>query len=213
MDQRPAALGFKIHTGWAAYVAVTRHGDDVTVLSRGRVELLPPGDAIPRFVYHEASNLEPAAARDLIRRAERASQKLARAALAEILTELHSQSAAAAFTCGVIGASTRLKADTALQTILQSHPLIHAGEGMLFQDAVVTACEKLGLRATLVRERDLWNAAARACKCGEDTLRKRIDSLRKIVGAPWSADEKSAAAAALIGAISPQMEPQLTQRR
>jgi hypothetical protein len=205
MAQMGVSVGFKIHTGWAAFVAVTREPDRLDVLLHGRAELLPGDDSIPRFVYHEAATLDAAGASDVVRRAERASQKLAEAAVRNMLADLRSGGVAPG-ACGVITGSTKLKPETDLATILRAHPLIHAAEGALFQNAIVNACGQCGLVVTTVRERDVWNAAAKACDCDVLALRKQIDGLRKIVAAPWTTDEKIAAAAALAA----QMRPQLT---
>ncbi len=37
------AFGWKAHSGWAALVALAVRGDDIEVLDRRRVELVPPG--------------------------------------------------------------------------------------------------------------------------------------------------------------------------
>jgi hypothetical protein len=49
----PAALGFRLHTGWAALVAIAGVPGKFQVLLRRRIELLPRGDSVPRFVYQE----------------------------------------------------------------------------------------------------------------------------------------------------------------
>jgi hypothetical protein len=90
---------------------------------------------------------------------------------------------------GVATGSTAVPSD--LAAILAAHPLIHAAEGVLFQEAVAGACEARGLNVVRVRERDLWS------KLGSD-VRQEVDSLRSLIGPPWGADQKTATAAALI---------------
>jgi hypothetical protein len=196
MGERRAAIGFKLHTGWAAFVAVSGAADDLDLHLRRRAELLPPGDAIPRFVYHEAAQLAPEAADELVQSATRAADELAQAAVRNALEELRSRGIAAG-ACGVIVGSGTLKPETPLATILQSHPMIHAAEGTLFQTAIVRACESANVRVLTVRERDVWSAAAAGCGCDAAVLRKRVEALRKVAGPPWSSDEKLATAAAL----------------
>jgi SH3-like domain-containing protein len=170
-----AAIGFKLHTGWASVVAVTL-GKRTTVLARRRAALLPPDDAIPRFVYHAAAELE-------LRQAG-------------LLAELASH-AAVSVGCGVITTGAPGASVPDLAAILQAHPLIHAAEGRLFQSAVLAACARHDIAVLTMRERDVWAAASDAS--GEDvaTLRERVDALRASVGAPWGADQKSATAAAI----------------
>ena len=189
-----AALGFKLHTGWAMLVALTGQPGELQVMFRGRIELLPPDESVPRFVYHEAAELPPARATALVKQAREASQKAARPAIEDVLRDLESRKATAAV-CGVLSGSTPLPDD--LSRILRSHPLIHAADGALFLQAIVSACESHGLTVTAVREREVWARAAAAWGLTEPGLRKEMDALRKSVGTPWSADHKTAAVAAL----------------
>jgi hypothetical protein len=189
-----AALGFKLHTGWAMLVAVAGRPGEIQVLFRGRLELLPPDESVPRFVYHEAAELPLAQAAALVKRVREASQKAARLALKAALRDLDSRGAKPDV-CGVLSGSTSVPDD--LSRILRSHPLIHAAEGALFQQAIVSACESCGLTVTAARERTVWSRAAASWGLAEPGLRKEIDALRKSVGAPWSADLKAAAAIAL----------------
>jgi hypothetical protein len=69
---------------------------------------------------------------------------------------------------------------------------------VLFQKAVVAACEKCGVKVTIVRERDVWQRAANAYGLNEAQIRKQVDELKQGVGAPWGADQKVATAAALL---------------
>lgn len=190
-----AALGFRIHTGWAILVAVAGQPRKIQALFRGRIELLPPDESVPCFVYHQAAELPLSQATALVNRAREASQKAARSALKDVLRDLDSRGAKPDV-CGVFSSSTLVPDD--LSRILRSHPLIHAAEGALFQQAIVSACEICGLTVTAVREREVWSRAAAAWGLAEVELRKEMDALRKSVGAPWSADHKAAATVALL---------------
>ncbi len=190
-----AALGFKLHTGWAMLVAVTGQPGEIQVLFRGRIELLPLDGSVPRFVYHEAAALPFPRATELVTRAREASQRATRLAIKDVLRELDSRGAKAAV-CGVLSGSTSVPDD--LSRILRSHPLIHSAEGALFQQAIVAACESCGLPVTAAREREVWSRTAAAWSIAEPGLRKELDALRAAVGAPWTADHKTAAAIALL---------------
>jgi hypothetical protein len=191
----PTALGFKLHTGWAMLVAVAGQPGEIQVLFRGRVELLPLDESVPRFVYHEAAELPLSRASALVKRAREASQKAAQLAIKNVLRDLDSRGATAD-ACGVLSGSTAVSDD--LPRILRSHPLIHAAEGALFQQAIVSAGESCGLPVMTVREREVWSRNAAAWGRAEPELRKEIDGLRKSAGAPWSADHKAATAIALL---------------
>ena len=194
-----AALGCKLHTGWAMLVAVAGAPGDIQVLFRGRIELLPPDASVPRFVYHKAAELPLSQAAALVKRAQEASQKTAQLAIKDLLRDLDSRGARVSV-AGVLSGSTPVPDD--LSQIIRSHPLIHAAEGALFQQAIVSACESCGLTVTSAREREVWSRAAAAWGLAEPGLRKEVDALRKSVGAPWSADHKTAATIALLALTS-----------
>jgi hypothetical protein len=192
---KAAALGFRLHTGWAAVVVVAGAPGKFEVLLRSRVELLPPGDAIPRFVFHRAAELPAAQALELIERAEGASRKAAQIAVKDVLDHLRSLdrvAKGAGFACGLRPISKDVAA------VLRSHPMIHGAEGELFQRAIGSACEGCGLAPVAAREREVWTKAATAWGLTEAALRKQVDGLRKSVGAPWGTDQKTAMAFALL---------------
>jgi hypothetical protein len=190
-----ATLGFRLHTGWATLVAVSGEPDRLEVLLRRRIELLPPGDVIPRFVYHAAAELRAPQAAELIQRAEAASQEAARAAVKDVLDHLRSLDCTVK-AAGIASGSKPLPKD--LFAVLHAHPMIHTAEGVLFQQAVAWACRRCGLDVVSAREREVWHAAATLWGVKEAGFRKQVDGLRKSVGAPWGTDQKTAAAFALL---------------
>jgi len=190
-----AALGFKLHTGWATLVAAALRSDKIEVLLRRRVELLPADGSIPRFVYHTAAELEGPEQAALVKRAAAGAQKTGRSALQEIVESLRRWEVTID-TAAIPTGSTKVPAD--LGRILGSHPLIHAAEGALFQHAAAHACERCGLTVVTVRERDVLTRAAEACRTDLPAFQHKLDTLRKTVGPPWGADQKTATAAALV---------------
>jgi hypothetical protein len=190
-----AALGWKLHTGWAVLVAVAGHPSEIQVLFRRRVELLPPDSSITRFVYHQASELPPRQAKGLVDRGMKASQESAHLVVNDAVEELRSRGVGVNV-CGVLCGSAVPGQD--LAAILRSHLLIHTAEGALFQNAIVSACESHGLEVVLARERDAWARAGDAWNITESQLHKNVDLLRKSVGPPWSADHKASTAIALL---------------
>lgn len=116
MPETLAAIGFKPHTGWVAFVAVAGMPGSLEVFSRGRAALLPADESIPRFVYHEAGELDSAHGHDLVGRAKRAARELAGTALSGIIDDLRSHNAAAQ-ACAVITGSSRIESATALSAI------------------------------------------------------------------------------------------------
>jgi hypothetical protein len=74
-----------------------------------------------------------------------------------------------------------------LAKILVSHPLLHTAEGVLFRDALLWAAKECGLPDCRVLEKDLL---------GSSSL-EQISSLGKLIGPPWTQDQKLAALAGL----------------
>lgn len=190
-----AAIGFKLHTGWAAAVAISGGPGELQGPLRRRVELLPSSNPSLRFVYHEASKLPASQAEEFVRRARATAQETARIAVADILAYIraHNFEIRAA---GISLSSRTVPAD--LSVVLRSHPVIHTAEGVLFQQVVASACADNGLKVISAREREIWSNAAGAWGLKEAELRKQIDGLRKSMGAPWATDQKIAAAYAML---------------
>lgn len=191
----PAALGFKLHTGWAVLVALAGDASKPDVLMRRRIELLPQDASVPRFVYHEAAKLSVSQAVVAIRRAEGVSLEATRHAVDNALADLRAldrpvQSA------GLSSGSKPVPEN--LATVLGSHPLIHTAEAALFRQAVASACGSCGLKVVSVQERKVWTETAATWGVKEALLQKRVGGLRKTLGAPWSTDQKTAAAFALL---------------
>jgi len=189
-----AAFGFKIHTGWAMLVAVAGKPAAIEILLRQRLELLPGDNSIPRFVFHQAAGLPLPKASALVKRAETVSETCARIAIRTAVDAL-AASGTRVNACGVLPGSTIVPDN--LTQVLKSHPLIHAAEGALFVRAIVSACQGVGMSIASIEERRLWPRAASVWAVSEPSLRKRINGLRTSLGPPWSADHKTAAAAAL----------------
>jgi hypothetical protein len=194
-----AALGFKLHTGWAALVAITGKPGKLEVLLRRRIELLPGDESIPRFIYHKASELPLRQAAGLVQRGKDAAEIAARAAVKDAIKHLKSFG----FTveaAGIPSSSRQLPGE--LAAILNAHPVIHTAEGILFQQAAASACKSNKLVVVSARERDVWAETATAWAVSEASLREEIDGLRESIGAPWGADQKTAAAFALRALVS-----------
>ena len=73
-----------------------------------------------------------------------------------------------------------------LEGILASHALIHTAEGEMFRDVLLWAARECGLKVTGVRERELPPDSSQT-----------VHSLGKLIGPPWTQDQKYATRAAL----------------
>jgi hypothetical protein len=82
----------------------------------------------------------------------------------------------------------------ALETILQSHAAIHTAEGEFFREAIVHAAESCRIPCLKFREKELIATGERVFAIPD--LAAELTAMRKMVGSPWTQDEKFAALAA-----------------
>lgn len=179
---KPAvALGFRVHSGWAALVALAGPGDSPRVIVRTRIVLTDPAIRGAKQPYHTAEPMPLDAAATFLGRCRAATNALALKAMEDCLRGLHAYEVAGS--C-VLSASGRPLPD--LPAILASHALIHTAEGEFYRAALREACRKVGLRETGMRERELIPEIGPS----------GVGELGKTLGPPWRQDEKLAALAA-----------------
>ena len=144
-----ASLGFSVHTGWAAMIAVAGPPKSPVILDRRRIDMMGNDPDKPRFVYHYAAErLTLSAAERFVREAIEQSRAKAVAALEAAVTELAKKKTYDVVASGIIVGNRPLK--STLADILKSHSLIHTAEGELFRVAIKGASE----RAEDPRQRD-----------------------------------------------------------
>ncbi len=149
-----ASIGFRAHTGWTAAVAVATDAGSMRVIERRRVELRD--EALPLEMYHVASSKPPAEAVQLIRDCTKASRIVGRREIKALKTDLEREGYRID-AAGVVLGSGRLMLP--LDAALRSHAGCHAAEGELYRQAVLHACEALGLPVTAVAEPELYDFA------------------------------------------------------
>jgi hypothetical protein len=189
-----AAIGIRMHSGWAALVAVSNHAGTVQVITRQRITITKPGGRGGNQPYHWAKNLEPRDAEKFLEEYFATSTGMACAALRDLKDELLSQ-------YRVVGSAILLASGRPLpplSNILASHALIHAAEGEFFREAFSEACESLDLPLSGFREHDLGECAQTTFGRGAARVRQSLITLGRSLGPPWTKDQKMATLAALI---------------
>jgi len=202
-----ATLGFRVHSGWAALVAVSLQEDSPSVLVRQRVHLVETFTYGFRQPYHTAKKMPFDKARDFVSRMQSESRRLAHHAILGLQSDLETQG----FTlksCALILASG--KPLPKLEKILASHALIHTADGELFREAIVHASARSGLRISTVKERELLDRAGQAFRMKPAALLEQVTELGRPLGSPWTQDEKFATIAAWLALAS---NPRRSQRR
>jgi len=192
---KSTAIGVRVHSGWGAVVAVAGENGAEEIIERRKVVIVDankPGVTQP---YHYIEEMElPAAERHLTQCAFD-SKRLAREALDHMSSDLMKRGYSLAGTA-ILLSSARPLPD--LDEILASHALIHTAEGEFFRQTFRHAFESLEVPVIGIRERELEERAQKAFGKLTTQVRKNIDGMGRILGPPWTQDEKTAALAAAI---------------
>ena len=185
-----AAIGFSVHTGWAAGVSVAGPLRAPRMVDRRRIRLADSDDTVQAEVYHRAAQLSAAAAASFVREAEAAAARRARAAVESL------RDSQPLFAAGILMSAGRLPPD--LAAILRSHPLIHTAEGVFYREALATAAEACGLEVVRIPRRELPERFAAALASDEEGASACLAAMGRAAGPPWARDQKDAAMAALV---------------
>src|SRR5712664_3575577 len=196
---KQAAIGFRVHSGWAAVVAVCVEKGAPVVLARQRVHLVDTFTYEFRQPYHTAEKMLLGQAREFIARMQAEARRLAYHAMRELESRAREQGVKLT-RCGLLLASGRPLPN--LEKILASHALIHTADGELFREAILHASARSGLAMSTVKERELLDRAGQAFRMKSAALLQRVTELGRPLGAPWSQDEKFATIAAWLALAS-----------
>jgi hypothetical protein len=188
-DLKQAAVGFRVHSGWAAAVAVSLEKGEPVVLARQRVHLVETFTYEFRQPYHTAEKMLIGQAREFIRRIEGEARRLAYRAIRELASRTQEQGVKLA-RCGLLLASGRSL--PTLEKIVASHALIHTADGELFREALLHASARCGLGDFRIREKELLDRAENVLRLKSAALLRRVTELGRPFGSPWSQDEKFA---------------------
>jgi hypothetical protein len=192
-ELKRAALGFRVHSGWTAMVAMCVEKGLPRVLSRERVHLVEAFTYEFRQPYHTAEKLPAGEAREFVARMDAEAKRLACGVIHHVQADLQKQGIKLS-SCGLLLASG--KPLPALEKILASHSLIHTADGELFREAILHGCAHCGLKTACMKEKELLERARKILRVQPAVLIRRLTELGKPLGSPWSQDEKFATLAA-----------------
>jgi hypothetical protein len=197
-----AAIGWRVHSGWAVQIALAGPVRAPAVIERRRVELVDPAVPGAAQPYHAARTLSLGEAESWLGRCREATLLLAAQAIQEAAGGLRRQGYRAV-ACGLLDSSARPL--PALAAVLASHALVHTAEGELFRDALAAAARAAGLPVIRAKERDLLDRGAALAGLTPDEVGGHLAALGATLGPPWRQDEKLATLAAwlaLAGAVA-----------
>jgi hypothetical protein len=190
---KPAALGFRVHSGWTSLIALTLEDNQPIVLARQRPHLVATFSYTFRQPYHTAEKMELAEARAFLDRQRREAHNLA----LEVLRGAQNEAAQQGYKltrAALLLASGRPLPE--LPKILASHSIIHTADGEFFREALLHACARSNLAITKIKDRELLAAASATLRKNPATLSGFVTDLGKPLGSPWTQDEKFATLAA-----------------
>ena len=187
-----------MHSGWGVLVAISGDANSIEVIDRRRIAITDskvPGASQP---YHYAASAELSGLPEkqkYLANCAAVSERLALAAVDELMRDLEARQ------YRIVGSAVLLASGRplpAVSQILASHPLIHTAEGEFFRNAVRQAYENLKIPITAIKERDLDARINTAFGNAANEVQRRISTLGRSMGPPWTKDHKNAALAAAI---------------
>jgi hypothetical protein len=190
---KEAAVGFRVHSGWTAAVAVTIEKGAPSVVAKQRPHLVETFSYAFRQPYHTAEKMRLEEAREFVARVQEEARRLAYRAIRGLQSISQEQGIKLTHGCLLLASGRPLPA---LDKILVSHALIHTADGELFREAILHSCALCGLKTESIREKELLERAAGILRAQPGQLLRRVTQLGKPFGSPWTQDEKFAALAA-----------------
>jgi hypothetical protein len=165
------------------------------VVHRERAALLD--GSLPRQPYHAAADggLGPDDAAELIAQVVQAATLAATAAMAAMVAAV-AASGRRVVGIGVVAGNRHLPSE--LSRILASHPLLHAAEGELFEQALIEGGAAAGLPVVTVAPTAIFDDAAHAASMTVEAFTATLAAAGRQAGPPWQKDHRQAAAAAVV---------------
>jgi hypothetical protein len=190
-----ASAAFATHSGWAAVVVLGLADGAVKVLSRTRLDMVDDQCPESKQPYHAVEALDLVSAARRMDSFRESAEAMALRGLRSLVDDTKERGHALT-SLGVLESSSR-KVGT-LASVLASHALIHAADGIHFRDALSAAGARLGLTVHRTISRDLEKEAQAHFGAAAEPLREVVSNLGRTVGPPWGADQKLAALLALV---------------
>jgi len=192
-----ATVGFRVHSGWSAVVAVCVEKGKPVVLHRERLQLVEKFAYRFRQPYHTGERMEFAEAREFIAGVREKGSELAYRAIHGLQADLEGRGYKLSRGALLLASGRPLPE---LEKILASHVLIHTADGELFRECLLHASERSGIEVVSIRERELLEQAAKTLRVPQPGLLQRVTELGRPFGSPWTQDEKFATLAAWVAA-------------
>src|ERR1700738_4181209 len=184
-----AALGFRVHSGWASAVVLSGPPDAPVVVDRRKIQLVKIFSYTYRQPYHTAEKMPRQDAIKFIGDVRSDAKRLALSSLRSLQATLAEGDFKIVRSALLLASSRALPP---LERILASHALIHTADGELFRDSLRAACALCDFPVEGIREKELFATASKVLRVQPAALKRRVAGFGKSLGPPWSQDEKFA---------------------
>jgi hypothetical protein len=191
MKPQPAALGFRVKSGWAAAVLLTGPARSPQLCDVQRIDLSDPRLPETRQPYHAAmGKLET----DTTKINWRVSlvRSIAQKSIAMLIATYRGNGYTISRAALVVG--SQVDPDS----IANSHIRAHAFEGQLFRSVLEETLQAFRVRTEILLERNAYAQGAAKLKESNDNVRRMIQNFGRAAQGPWRAEQKLAALAAWV---------------
>jgi hypothetical protein len=189
MKPQPAALGFRVKSGWAAAVLLTGPTRSPQLCDVRRIDLSDPRLPETRQPYHAAmGKLETDTTK--INRRVSVVRSIAQQSIATLLASYRQKGYAIRRAALVVG--SQVDPDS----IANAHIRAHAFEGQLFRSVLGEALQACRIRTEILVERNAYAQGAAKLKDSNDNVQRMIRDFGRVAQGPWRAEQKLAALAA-----------------
>src|SRR5438093_8970236 len=189
MKPQPAALGFRVKSGWAAAVLLTGPAHSPQLCDVRRIELSDPRLPETRQPYHAAmGKLETDTTK--INRRVSVVRSIAQQSIATLVADYRGKGYA--ISCAALVVGSQIDPGS----IANAHIRAHAFEGQLFRSVLEDTLQTNGIPTETLIERNAYAQAATKLKQSNDNVRHVIKTFGRAAQGPWRAEQKLAALAA-----------------
>ena len=190
---QPAAIGFRVHSGWTSLIVVALEKNQPIVLARQRPHLVATFSYTFRQPYHTAEKMTLDEAQTFLDQQRKESRRLALEAIRSAQSDVAQQGFEITRAALLLASGRPLPE---LPKILASHSIIHTADGEFFREALLHASTRANLPVTKLKDRELLTTASKSLRRTPSALTGFINNLGKPLGSPWTTDEKFATLAA-----------------
>ena len=198
MKPQPAALGFRVKSGWAAAVLLTGPTRSPQLCDVRRIDLSDPRLPETRQPYHAAmGKLETDTTK--INRRVSVVRSIAQQSIATLLASYRQKGYA------IRRAALAVGSQVDPDSIANAHIRAHAFEGQLFRSVLGEALQACRIRTEILVERNAYAQGAAKLKDSNDNVQRMIRDFGRVAQGPWRAEQKLAALAARIFIVDNQL--------